>query len=658
MYSKFTFQRAKAIYNKWPNLFFLLVLLFFQVNGFSQKRSPIQLPPVFSDNMVIQQGINAAVWGNAKNTDKVIIEFSGTKTEAFVSKTDGNWMARLPVFSAGGPFEMKVKSYGSSDSIIFHNVMIGEVWMASGQSNMQFSVPGVKNASEEIKNANYPDIRFLRVECNMSSYPLNTMKGSWKTVNPGSVVELSAVAYFFARQLHKDKKVAVGIIVSAWGGTPVEAWISANMLSVVPELKEKINQNTKLHEDWSQGYLNYLKQDSTLRHSTIGEKTGVPQMNYKMDAWETTEIPLNTESLQLRPGYYGGFIWLRKSFDLLEIKSPCKLYAKNIIGEMDVYINGKKLEKPVEYKHLKVYTVPENLLKKKKNLLAIKHLSFWAFGKIIGEQKDDISLVGNDGSATILDGKWLYNENIEPKFPVFPPQKDYPSSLFNAMINPVIPYGIKGVIWYQGESNAGEPVKYQSLFPLMINDWRICWQQGSFPFLFVQLANFGQRNTEPISDNWALLREAQTKTLSYPNTGMAVTIDIGDATNIHPMNKQDVGKRLYLAASKVAYNEDVISSGPMYQKMEIVGNKIRISFTDTGNGLVAKDGSSLKGFAIAGQDKIFYWTNASIEGITVVVSSDKVSNPVAVRYAWSTNPECNLFNKEDLPASPFRTDDW
>lgn len=654
----FTSPCVKSIYNKRLNVFFLLLLVFFQLSGFTQGGSSVRCPSVFSDNMVIQQDINTAVWGNAKNTDRVVIEFAGTKTEALVSNTDGSWMAKLPVFSAGGPFEMKVKFLGTNDSIIFHNVMIGEIWVASGQSNMQFSVPGVKDAPEEIKNAKYPGIRFIQVDCSMSNYPLNDMKGRWREVNPVSVTGLSAVAYFFARQLHQDKKVAVGIIVSAWGGTPVEAWTSADMLSVIPEFRDSIRLYQQRKDNWLALYHAYVKNDSSLRHSEQGEKLGVQKINYKMDDWKNGELPLNTDSMKLGSGYFGGFIWLRKPFNLTEKKSSGKLYTKHVSGEMDVYINGEKLGKPVESDHLRVYTIPKNVLRKGVNILAIRNLSFWVFGKIIGDQKNDITFVANDGSKTVLDGKWFFNETIEPKFPGIPAQKDYPTSLYNAMINPVIPYGIRGVIWYQGESNSGEPAKYQSLFPLLINDWRIRWQLGSFPFLFVQLANFGQRNAEPVSDNWALLREAQTKTLSYPNTGMAVTIDIGDATNIHPKNKQDVGKRLYLAARKVAYKEDIVSSGPMYQNMKLEGNKIRISFSDTGGRLIAKESNSLKGFAVAGTDKLFYWANAVIEGATVVVSSDKVRHPVAVRYAWSTNPECNLYNKEDLPASPFRTDDW
>lgn len=377
--------KLKGMHIEWLNLAFIMVL--FQLSGFAQKESSIYCPSLFSDHMVIQQGIQPTVWGSAKNTDKVVIEFSGTKTEALVSKSDGSWIARLPVFTAGGPFEMKVKALGTKDSILFHDVMVGEVWVASGQSNMQFSVPGVKNSADEIKNAKYPDIRFLRIDYNMCSHPLNSMKGSWKEVNPENVKELSAVAYFFARQLHCEKKVAVGMLVSAWGGTPIEAWISADMLSVLPELRENIRHNMQQSSDWTKLYRNYLKQDSSLRHSAEGERGGVHQLKYKMDGWKKTEMPLNTENIQLRSDYFGGFIWLRKPFNLTEIKSSCKLYTKNVIGELEVYINGEKLTNPIEGNHVKVYSIPKHVLRKGENMMAFKHLSFWVFGKLIGEQK-------------------------------------------------------------------------------------------------------------------------------------------------------------------------------------------------------------------------------------------------------------------------------
>lgn len=639
-----------------PKKAFLLCLLFFNFLTpavFAQQGvAALQMPHVFSDNMVLQQGIHASIWGSAKKGDKVTIEMVRTITEAFASESDGSWMVKLPVLPAGGPYEMKVTA--GREVLVFHNVMIGEVWVASGQSNMGFTMPEVKNAFEEMRQANYPGIRFIRVDNNISNYPLQDISGTWKQVDSLSVRDISAVAYFFARQLHREKQVPVGIIFSAWGGTPIEAWTSADMLSVVPEFRDSVNLYKQRKDDWLSLYKNYLLEDARTNQVQEGIAKGVEQVNYTMHDWKKATIPMNVWSMQL--GYYGGFIWLRKPFDIPEKRSPSTLHLKNVTGDLELYMNGKPLPKPTVRENELVYNVEAKLLKKGKNLFAMRQLSFWGTGKV-GNEKNDITLVTNDGREIVLDGEWFFNENIEPKFPELPAQKNYPTALYNAMIAPVIPYGIKGVIWYQGENNAWKPLQYRTLFPLLINDWRIRWQEGSFPFLFVQLANFGPRNTEPVSDNWALLREAQTMALNYPNTGMAVTIDIGDASNIHPKNKQDIGKRLYLAARKVAYHEDVVYSGPMYDSMQVQGDKIRISFTHTGSGLVIK-GDTLKGFAIAGEDKKFVWTDAVIEGKTVVVGSDKVKHPVAVRYGWSTNPACNLYNKEELPASPFRTDEW
>ncbi len=639
-----------------PKKAFLLCLLFFSffTSAVFTQQDPatLQMPHVFSDNMVLQQGIHASIWGSAKKGDKVTVEMVRTITEAFASESDGSWMVKLPVLPAGGPYEMKVTA--GREVLVFHNVMIGEVWVASGQSNMGFTMPEVRNAFEEMRQANYPGIRFIRVDNNISNYPLQDISGTWKQVDSLSVRDISAVAYFFARQLHREKQVPVGIIFSAWGGTPIEAWTSADMLSVVPEFRDSVDLYKQRKDDWLSLYKNYLLEDARTHQVQEGIAKGVEQVNYTMHGWKKATFPMNVWSMQL--GYYGGFIWLRKPFDIPEKRSPSTLHLKNVTGDLELYMNGKPLPKPTVRENELVYNVEAKLLKKGKNLFAMRQLSFWGTGKV-GNEKNDITLVTNDGREIVLDGEWFFNENIEPKFPELPAQKNYPTALYNAMIAPVIPYGIKGVIWYQGENNAWKPLQYRTLFPLLINDWRIRWQEGSFPFLFVQLANFGPRNAEPVSDNWALLREAQTMALNYPNTGMAVTIDIGDASNIHPKNKQDVGKRLYLAARKVAYHEDVVYSGPMYDSMQVQGDKIRISFTHTGSGLVIK-GDTLKGFAIAGEDKKFVWADAIIEGKTVVVGSDKVKHPVAVRYAWSTNPACNLYNKEELPASPFRTDEW
>lgn len=471
----------------------------------------ISAASIFGDNMVLQQGINAPIWGSAKPNQSLSLSFAGNIVKTKANK-EGKWMVKLPKLKAGGPLKMVITT--DDDSLVFKYVMVGEVWLASGQSNMQMKMSEISNPQKELSQANFNKIRFFNVGLNMSHKPLEQVKGSWQLCTPTNARQFSAAAYFFARDLHLDQNVPVGIISSSWGGTPSEAWTSSESLINHPDFKDSVKRYQKLEANWELLYSDYLK---------------------------TNE--------------------------------------------------ARKLDNTI-------------------------------------------------------------------KAAVIPAQKNFPTSLYNAMIAPIVPYGIKGVIWYQGENNAPRAAQYRSIFPLLINDWRTKWNNEKMPFIFAQLANYRTRNTEPVSaDPWALLREAQTMTLKLPYTGMAVTIDIGDATNIHPKNKLDVGKRLYLAASHVSYNKSVVYSGPMYDKLTINKDKAEVSFKHVGKGLTSNDGP-LTAFEIAGADKKFYWADAEIVGDKIVLSSKNVAAPIAVRYAWSTNPAASLFNKEGLPASPFRSDDW
>ncbi len=490
--------------------FFVVALLLFMVNNlFAQTIVPAS---IFGNNMVIQQGIKAPIWGMAKPNEMVTISIAGKKEK---SKADamGNWMLKLPKMKSGGPFKMSIST--TTDSVVYPSVYVGEVWLAGGQSNMQFTLPECKNAGAEIAAANYPDISFFTVKLNMSATPLNQVNGEWLPCTPQNAKTYSAAAYFFARELHKDKNVPVGIIASSWGGTPAEAWTSSESLINYPVFKDSVIRYQNLQEDWSKLYSNF-----------IAARDSIKKLN-----------------------------------------------------------NGTKP-------------------------------------------------------------------------PQLPAQKNYPTSLYNAMIAPLVPYAIKGVIWYQGENNAPRALQYRTLFPLLITDWRTKWKNESMPFIFVQLANYKAKNEQPVfKDDWASLREAQTMTLSLPKTGMALAIDIGLANNIHPTNKQDVGKRLYLAAKHIAYNESVVYSGPQFVNMNIKESMIELSFKHEGAGLKSNC-DTLKGFAVAGEDKKFYWATAQIEGNKVIVTCKDVTKPVSVRYAWASNPDACLFNKEGLPAIPFRTDDW
>ncbi len=483
----------------------------------------VKLPAVISDNMVLQRGMEVPIWGWAEPGEKIEVRFGfysyGWRT---TTDKDGKWMVKIGPLRTGGPFEMFIKG---NNTITLKNIMVGEVWVCSGQSNMQWPVKQSANAEQEIAAADYPNIRLFTVERKVAEQPQSDCVGDWQLCSPQTVAGFSAVAYYFGRELHEELDVPVGLIHTSWGGTPAEAWTRREVLEKEADAAPILERYSDVVAKYPQAKREYEK---------------------KMNEWEKAVAEARAEG-----------------------KEPPR----------------------------------------------------------------------------------------KPRVPIGPVHPHSPAGLYNAMIAPLIPYGIQGAIWYQGESNAGRAYQYRKLFPAMIKNWRNDWGQGDFCFLFVQLANFMAVNPEPAESAWAELREAQLMTLSLPNTGMAVIIDIGEANNIHPKNKQDVGKRLALWALAGSYGKKLEYCGPIYKSMRVEGNKIILHFDHVGGGLVADGGEPLKGFAIAGADRKFVWADAKIDGDTVVVGSDKVSEPAAVRYAWANNPVCNLYNKEGLPASPFRTDD-
>ena len=627
-----------------------------------QKSDALELSELFTDNMVLQRGIKVPVWGVTIPNSEVRIHL-GEHSVSTRSDESGKWIARLPSMNAGGPYDLKISA---EETIILKNVMIGEVWLASGQSNMEWSMKsGVIDTEKEIAEANYPDIRYFQVQKNVSRLPVNELKeGAWISCSPSTAGNMSAVAYYFARKLWLQQKVAVGIIQSYWGGTVCEAWTSQEMLANLEDFVGPVKEIRESGEDWEalQKKANQLAEVRAEIEKTarVGIEKGVYKTDFNDSDWAKTQYPINMWYMGL--DWYWGFMWVRKWIDVpAEMAGkPAIINLGKIAFEDITWFNGVKIGSDTDQGNPREYEIPGELVKQGKNLIAIRILSRYGAGKI-GTASAEPNIRSTDSSiksSISLGGEWLYNEKYEPEFPLGTEYQNRPSALYNAMISPLIPYGIKGVIWYQGESNADRAFQYRSLFPAMITDWRTRWGLGDFPFLFVQLANYEQRKSEPAQSDWAELREAQSMALNLPNTGMAVTIDVGDAEDIHPRNKKPVGERLYLAAQKVAYNKDVSHSGPIYKSFKNEGNTIRIFFTSTGTGLVGKNGEPLKGFAIAGIDKKFYWTDGAIDGNTIVVKSPLVSNPVAVRYAWDKNPECSLYDKEGLPASPFRTDSW
>lgn len=637
------------------SIVFFTIFFFFQTLGYAQ----ITLPKVFGNNMVLQRGIAIPVWGNAA-PGSLITATLGTVSTTGKTNQEGKWMLHFPKFKAGGPYDLKITDSGKPESVIkLKGVLIGDVWLASGQSNMEWQVQQAQDAPNEIAKADYPQIRFLLVQHDKELTPQeDILSGTWKICDTNTVKQFSAVAYYFARKIHKEQNVPIGIVQSTWGGTPVESWTSKEMLLTSPVTRTKILANDTLTtRDFVKDSLDMIRFWDIVYHPQGNVDKTIPLPEYDDSGWAAVEMPRLIKDFGI--GKYEGMMWLRKKIEL-----PSSFAEKDLVinvghPEMNysLYFNGNEICKTIWNSNPKqFYTIPSNLVKKGENVISLRMAMLWRGG---GLNPPAESIYITDGYSKVsLAGKWLYKKDIEPAIPKIRYYQYYPAVLFNAMINPLIPFGVKGFIWYQGEANDTAAYHYRKLFTMLITDWRQRWHQGNLPFLYVQLANFKKINLLPSESEWAELREAQALTLSQPNTGMACTIDIGDANSIHPLNKQEVGRRLALMAQKKAYRQNVVASGPMYKTYVAKGNNIIISFTDTGLGLAISDTSGLKGFTIAGKDKKFYWASARIEGNKVIVSSDKVDVPVAVRYAWADNPVCNLVNKDGLPAVPFRTDRW
>lgn len=633
----------------------VIAVVLFQTVAHAQ----IRLPKLFGNDMVLQRDIAIPVWGNATPRTMVTAELGTAKATATADK-EGKWVVRLPKFKAGGPYTLKVyETEKPEKGIELKGILIGDVWLASGQSNMEWAVHQANDAQNEIAQADYPEIRLINVEHNVKFTPQSDiLSGEWKVCDSLNVAQFSAVAYYFARKIHQDNKVPVGIIQSAWGGTPVEAWTSRDMLLTSPITQSNVLANDTITE----AHFEMDKQNQArfweivLDPQNNAEKT-ITQPAYDDTDWARVEMPNLIKGFGIAP--YEGILWMRK-----KIRIPESFVGKTLTLELghpemnySLYFNGAEICKSVwNANPTHRYQIPVQWVNSGENTLAIRMAMLWSGGGISAD-KDSIYLT--DGNTRIsLAGQWLFNKDMEPVLPKINNFQYRPEGLFNAMINPVIPFGIKGFIWYQGESNSWDAYNYRTLFPMLITDWRQRWGLGNLPFLYVQLANYMKNQPLPSESEWAELRESQALTMSLPNTGMACIIDIGDAGNIHPGNKQEVGRRLALIANKQVYKQDGIAYGPTYKKFRKDGNRIRVRFSNVGSALATSSGKEVVGFAVAGNDRKFYWAKAMIEGDEVIVYSDQVAQPVAVRYAWADNPECNLINSEGLPAVPFRTDHW
>jgi sialate O-acetylesterase len=613
-----------------------------------------RLARIFSDGMVLQRDQPVRVWGWAEPGAAVRLRIGDFQVPTRAG-ADGRWEALLPPFEAGGPRSLTVESGGAAT---VEDILFGDVWMASGQSNMEWTLKsGVIDGEREIAGADFPKIRFFTVPNEVSATPRTDLDGGeWRTVSPATVPEMSAVAYFFARHLHREKGVPIGIVDATWGGTPAEAWTSPVTLLSLPGHRARMADILEGGQDWERMFeeneARGAERWAMIEDLDGATSTGVHLPGFDDSAWETVELP-NQEPLE-------DFVWLRRTvtFDGTPGRGDADLVLGTFGGVNAVWVNGTLVHRREGNAQIRAVEIPDDVLTKGDNLIVIRALNDWNNRVQVGQPGPMLLRLAGGTVAHDLAGEWRFSNTVEPPMPEYVRYSHTPSFLSNAMIEPIAGYTLTGAIWYQGESNAGRAFDYRTLFPAMIQDWRVRWREGRFPFLFVQLANWRARKPQPAASDWAELREAQLLTLGLPATGMAVTIDIGEADDIHPRNKQDVGRRLALAARKLAYGEELVYSGPVYRAMEIRGREIALSFDHVGGGLAAREGTPLTGFAVAGEDRQFAWAQARIEGDRVIVRSDLVPSPVAVRYAWADNPECNLVNREGLPASPFRTDTW
>lgn len=622
----------------------------------------IKLPHIFSDNMVLQRDKPIKLWGSADKNEVIEINFNNQTKKAKADKS-GAWSVTLEALPFGGSYSLKIK--GRDNTISLQNILIGDVWLCSGQSNMEMPIHGdwasVNDYQKEMDEANHPLIRAFNINKSMNSEPQKDLEGSWTVCSPQTVSNYSAVAYFFARKLNKELNIPIGIINSSWGGTQIESWISADSFSKLSNaIKEKYNgldisnfdQFLKENEGNRLAYQTAMLND----RGTI-EEWFSPNTN--TSSWKKMQIPQIWENVL---GDIDGVIWFRYNLTLSEAEAQqAAIINLGPIDDDDVlWINNIKIGETKGYNINRKYTIPAGILKYGENAIVIKISDHSGGGGIYGNADELYIQISNNKYS--LSGEWLYHEavtNKEHNYVNISPNMHH-SLLYNAMINPITQLSIKGTIWYQGESNASQAEHYQALFPTLINDWRAKWGY-QFPFYWVQLANYMAKNKQPQDSEWASLREAQSLTLALPETGQAVITDIGDANDIHPQNKQDVGLRLALIALNKTYKANSITcSGPTFKAMNIIGDQISIEFDNVAEGLIVENKyGNIEGFSVAGTDKKFEWARAYLDGGNkIIVTCDNISNPVAVRYSWSNNPDVNLFNSKGLPTAPFRTDDW
>jgi len=625
----------------------LAFLITFSINA------QIKLPRLISDGMVLQRDVKVNIWGWASPNEKIELNFKGKKYNTTTAQ-DGKWSIHLPSQKAGGPYEMTLKA---SNTIVLKNILFGDVWLCSGQSNMELPMDRLKDKyKEEIAKSANPNIRQFLVpdEYYFAKERNDFSSGSWVEANPVNVLQFTGVGYFFASEIYDKYKIPIGLINSALGGSPAESWISEENIKKFPEYEQEYLKfkdgklEKQVEENDRKVSSNWYK---LLNETDLGLKEKW-RNSVETSDWNEMNIPGYWADGEL--GKINGSVWFKKDFVLEKVKeNQAKLILGRIVDTDSVFVNGHFVGTTSYQYPPRIYSFNANVLKEGKNEITVRIINNSGKGGFVTDKPYELII----GDKTIdLKGNWKYKLGL--KMEPLPGQtfvRWKPVGLYNAMIAPLKNYPIKGVLWYQGEANTKKPSEYGPLMEALISNWRVQWKQEKLPFLLVQLPNFMEPKLEPTESNWAALRQQQLNTLKVPNTGLAITIDLGEWNDIHPLNKYDVGKRLALQARKLVYGEkNLTASGPLFQSIKQNGNKLILSFSDIGTGLQIKNGNELKEFAIAGADGKFVWAKAIIEGDKIVVWNDAVANPVKVRYAWADNPvEANLYNKENLPASPF-----
>jgi len=619
--------------------------------------------PMFGDNMVLQRGKANRFWGWAKPGQAVRVEIAG-QTAMAVTGADGRWQAEVKAPAPGGPYTVKIT--GPGQSVVLHEVLVGDVWLCGGQSNMELGLGRARKGDDEIKSADHPEIRLFMVQKQVAYSPAAVPQGSWKICSPQNVAEggssgFSAVAYFFGQKLQDELHVPIGLIQDCVGGTPAECWMSPAALHPLMDFDAPLAEMERLQAKGGPAYGSFLMH--WLDEYDLGSQGNTwAAADWDDSGWKAVQIPGGFQELGVAD--VPAVCWFRR-----EVTLPDPLPAGKVtiflgsIEKMDTtWINGRWVGASSWVENPRAYGIDGGILKPGRNILAVRVFKLKPQGGFLSKP-DELRLVLGDGTAVPLAGEWkgALSADARPPHPLPLTFENYPTMpavLYEGMIEPVAPLAIRGAIWYQGEANFERAQQYRTLLPAMIGDWRKLFGQGDFPFYIVSLPAFMHRRDQPGDDAWAELREAQALTAkTVKNAGLAVTVDTGDADNIHPKDKKVVGERLAFCALAQEYGRKISDAGPTFASVEHLPGALKLHFNHTDGGLVVK-GDKPAEFSVAGKDRRWHWADARVEGDSIIVSSPSVSDPQAARYAWQANPAAALYNGAGLPAVPFRTDDW